>query len=77
VDDIIFVGLDVHKATVLVAVAEGSRGGEVRHVGVVANRPDHIGKVVALRPRPSAPHIRATRSEARHYAQSEGLARAA
>ena len=28
-DDIIFVGLDVHKATVCVAVAESGRGGEV------------------------------------------------
>jgi len=46
VDDSIFVGLDVHKATVSVAVAEGRRGGEVRHLGVVANRPDHIGKMV-------------------------------
>ena len=46
VDDIIFVGLDVHKATVSVAIAEAGRGGEVRHVGVVANRPDHIGKLV-------------------------------
>ena len=34
VDDITFVGLDVHKATVSVAVAESGRGGEVRHVGV-------------------------------------------
>ena len=37
-DDITFVGLDVHKATVPVAVAEGGRGGEVRRVGVVENR---------------------------------------
>ena len=29
-DDITFVGLDVHKATVCIAVAEGGRGGEVR-----------------------------------------------
>jgi hypothetical protein len=29
-DDITFVGLDVHKATVSVAVAESGRGGEVR-----------------------------------------------
>lgn len=39
-DDIIFVGLDVHKATVNVAIAEGGRGGEVRQVGVFENRPD-------------------------------------
>ncbi|MGH7068921.1 MAG: hypothetical protein ACREFO_02760 [Acetobacteraceae bacterium] len=32
-DDIIFVGLDVHKATVCVALAESGRGGEVRQVG--------------------------------------------
>ena len=28
-DTIIYVGLDVHKATVAVAVAEGGRGGEI------------------------------------------------
>jgi hypothetical protein len=33
-DNITFVGLDVHKATVCVAVAESGRGGEVRQVGV-------------------------------------------
>ena len=44
-DDTTFVGLDVNKATVSVAVAEGGRGGEVRHVGVFANRADHIGKM--------------------------------
>ena len=32
-NDIIFVGLDVHKATVAVAVAEGVRGGEVVQLG--------------------------------------------
>ncbi|MCK1405279.1 hypothetical protein [Bradyrhizobium sp. 76] len=32
-NDSIFAGLDVHKATISVAVAEGMRGGEVRKLG--------------------------------------------
>src|ERR1700722_19573401 len=39
-DNITFVGLDVHKATVSVALAESGRGGEVRQVGVFENRPE-------------------------------------
>ena len=34
----IFVVLDVHKKTVSVAVAEGGRGGEVRHLGTFESR---------------------------------------
>lgn len=45
-NSITYVGLDVHKATIAVAVAEGRRGGEVRHLGVFPNRPDHIAKLV-------------------------------
>ena len=45
-NDIIFVGLDVHKATVAIAVAEGARGGEVRQLGAIPNRADHIAKLV-------------------------------
>ena len=41
-----FIGLDVHKATISVAVAQGTRGGEVRHWGSVPHRPDHIRKLV-------------------------------
>jgi hypothetical protein len=37
-DTITYVGLDVHKATVAVAVAEGGRGGGVRQLGVFENR---------------------------------------
>jgi transposase len=45
-NDTIFVGLDVHKATISVAVAEGARGGEVRQLGNFPNRVDHIRKLV-------------------------------
>ena len=55
-DDITFVGLDVHKATVCVAVAESGRGSEVRQIGVFENRPEILGKMVArlAKPRPGA-----------------------
>jgi hypothetical protein len=43
-DDITYVGLDVHKATVCVALAESGRGGEVRQVGVFENRPEILLK---------------------------------
>jgi transposase len=46
VRDTIFVGMDVHKATISVAVAGGARGGEVRHLGNFLNRADHVGKLV-------------------------------
>ena len=44
--DSIFIGLDVHKATIAVAVAAEERGGEVRHWGTVPHRPDHVRKLV-------------------------------
>jgi transposase len=46
-NDITYVGLDVHKATVCVAIAESGRAGEVRQVGVFENRPDVLCKMVA------------------------------
>jgi len=42
----IYVGLDVHKATVSVAIAEGGRGGEVRSIGTVVNDAGQISKLV-------------------------------
>ena len=45
-NNILFVGLDVHKATIAVAVAEGARVGEVRELGNFLNHPDHIRKLV-------------------------------
>jgi transposase len=46
-DDITFVGLDVHKATVCIAIAQGIRGGEVRQLGVFENRREVLSKVVS------------------------------
>ncbi|WP_247276451.1 MULTISPECIES: hypothetical protein [unclassified Bradyrhizobium] len=34
-NDSIFEGLDVRKATISVAVAEGMHGGEVRNLGII------------------------------------------
>ena len=41
----IFIGLDVHKATISVALAQGDRGDEMRHWGTIPNRADHVRKL--------------------------------
>jgi len=49
-ENITYVGLDVHKATVCVAPAESGRGGEVRQIGVFENRPEILIKLAARLP---------------------------
>jgi transposase len=44
-DFIKYVGLDVHKATIAVSVAQ-SNGGEVRYLGEIANTPEAVEKLV-------------------------------
>jgi transposase len=40
-----FVGMDVHKATISISVAEDGRGGTVRFIGVIPNTPEAVGKM--------------------------------
>ena len=42
-----YVGLDVHKDTIAVAVAEDGRDREVRFHGTVPNTPDALRRLVA------------------------------
>ena len=42
----VFVGLDVHKDTIAVALAEAGSGGEVRSYGVIPNSPEAVGRLI-------------------------------
>jgi transposase len=45
--DTIFVGMDVHKATISVAVGDGARVGEVRQLGDFLNCADQVDKLAS------------------------------
>jgi transposase len=40
-----FVGLDIHKLTISVTVAEGGRGGPVRFLGTIPNKPPDVARL--------------------------------
>jgi transposase len=40
-----FIGLDIHKQRISIAVAESGRAGSVEYLGEIANDPDAIGKL--------------------------------
>lgn len=45
--DMVFVGLDVHKATIAVATAQEGRDGEVRLHGTIEHTPDAVRTLAA------------------------------
>jgi len=40
-----FVGLDVHKASIAISIAEDKRSAPVRFIGVIPNTPDDVAKM--------------------------------
>lgn len=39
-----FIGLDVHKETIAVAIADSGRNGELRYWGTMPNTMHHLGR---------------------------------
>ena len=42
----VFVGLDVHKSSITIALADGERHGEVRRYGEIQNTPEAVAKLI-------------------------------
>jgi hypothetical protein len=40
-----FVGMDVHKATISISIAEDGRSGSIRFLGVIPNTADEVAKL--------------------------------
>lgn len=60
-EHIMFVGLDVHKATIAVAIAQGGRREAARFVGEIDNTPAAVAKLVRSTPAKGRSSVSVTR----------------